>query len=77
MRTRKWVGVGSMIASVVALAGVGSARADVASDRAAAILIFPRIVVNPSTDTILQITNTSNETAQNRPELQKVRKPLY
>jgi hypothetical protein len=47
--------------------GMGAgARADVASDKAGAIIIFPKIVVDtggilgPQTDTEVQITNTSN-----------------
>lgn len=55
------------VATVVAFWAVGVARADVTSDQAAAILIFPKIVVDTSgtfvgqpTDTEIQITNASN-----------------
>lgn len=54
------------VGAVVLLGGLRIARADVASDRAGAILIFPKIVVDldgvlgPPTDTEIQITNTSN-----------------
>lgn len=52
--------------AVIALLTLGAARADVASDRPGAILIFPKIVVDtsgvfgPPTDTEIQLTNTSN-----------------
>jgi hypothetical protein len=62
MRTRKWVGVAFMLASAVAVVSARPAQADVASDKAAAILIFPRIEVNPVADTIVQISNTSTDT---------------
>ena len=62
MRTRKWAGVAFMLASAVALVGIRQAQADVASDKAAAILVFPRIEVNPDQDTIVQISNTSTDT---------------
>ena len=45
---------------------LGAARADITSDQAAAILIFPKLVVDtsaklgPATDSEIQITNTSN-----------------
>lgn len=52
---------------LVAVAAVGSASADVASDKPGAILIFPKVVVDSSgslfgapTDTEIQITNASN-----------------
>ncbi len=54
--------VGTMIAAGVG----GAARADVASDKPGAILIFPKIVIDtegvlgPPTDTEIQISNTSN-----------------
>ena len=59
--------------AVIAVAGVGVARGDVVSDRAGAILIFPKIIVDtssglfgPPTDTEIQITNTSNSTVAAR-----------
>lgn len=54
------------VATLITLGMFGTARADVASDQAAAILIFPKLVVDtsgllgPSTDSEVQITNTSN-----------------
>lgn len=44
------------------VASVGPARADVTSDRAAAILVFPKLVFDSSTgtDTVIQLSNTSD-----------------
>lgn len=67
MRTVKWNPFLSGLC--VLLGGVllwtGSARADVSSTNPAAILVFPKLVVDttgavaPNTDTVVQITNTS------------------
>ena len=63
MRTRKWVGVVVAIAGALVSLGGRAAQADVASDRAAAILVWPKVVVDePDLDTIIQISNTSTET---------------
>ena len=54
------------VATLITLGMLGAARADIASDQAAAILIFPKLVVDtggilgPPTDSEVQITNTSN-----------------
>lgn len=54
------------VATLITLGMLGTARADVASDQAGAILIFPKLVVDtsgllgPPTDSEVQITNTSN-----------------
>jgi hypothetical protein len=56
----------SVVGTLIAAGAVGVARADVASDKAGAILVYPKIVVDtsgrfgPPTDTEIQITNTSN-----------------
>jgi len=79
MRVHLWAaGVGLSLAFLALFAA--PARADVASDRAAAILVFPKVVVdqidfiaeengntddfNIRRDTIFQITNTSDRTAE-------------
>jgi len=55
-----------VVGTMLAVGAMGTARADFASDKAAAILIYPKIVVDtsgifgPKTNTELQITNTSN-----------------
>jgi hypothetical protein len=51
-----------MLAGTLAMASARLAHADVASDKAAAILIFPRIEVTETVDTIVQISNTSTDT---------------
>jgi hypothetical protein len=55
-----------VVGTMIAVGVMGTARADFTSDKAAAILIYPKIVVDtsgifgPATNTELQITNTSN-----------------
>ena len=62
----RWAILSGVVGTVIALWAVGSARADVASDKPGAILVYPKIVVDtggvfgPPTDTEIQITNTSN-----------------
>ena len=43
--------------------GVGSARAQVGSDAPASIVVFPKIIVDGTRDTVVQLSNTSNFTA--------------
>src|SRR5262245_53959083 len=62
-----------MLLAAAVSAGVPAARADIASDRAAAILVFPRVLVGgideqdksafrrQAVDTIFQISNTTND----------------
>lgn len=56
----------SVVGALIALGAVGAARAEVASDKPGAILVLPKIVIDtsgrlgPKTDTIVQVTNTSN-----------------
>jgi len=68
-RTRKRM---TLVAVAIGIFGMASAvaRADVTSDQAAAILVFPKLVVDTSTparttrgrvDTLIRISNTSNE----------------
>jgi hypothetical protein len=53
-----------MLAGVLAVHGARRALAEVASDKAAAILVWPKVIVNTanSSDTIIQVSNTSTET---------------
>jgi len=68
MRTVKWNPflTGGVIVLGAILLCTAAARADVTSTNAAAILVFPKVVVdtttytNDHTDTIIQITNTSD-----------------
>src|SRR5262249_41842777 len=55
---------------MLAVSAATSARADVSSDQAGAILVFPKVVVDTSgqaqnsrgpTDTLIRISNTSNQ----------------
>ena len=64
-RAVAWSVIGAVIASAVA-----TARADVASDQAAAILVFPKVVVDTSVppqtdrgrvDTLIRVSNTSKQ----------------
>lgn len=46
---------------VVGLAFFGEARADITIERSGSILVFPKIIADSTRDTIIQITNTSNQ----------------
>jgi len=73
MRTYRMKALVTLAAAAVALVSVAAVRADVASDRAAAILIFPRVLysafqideppvfVHQGVDTVIQLTNTTNQ----------------
>ncbi len=63
MRTGKWVGVGLAFASAVILQTATVANADVTSDRAAAILLYPKVITDATNgvDTVIQVSNTSND----------------
>ena len=56
-----------LIGTIASVALLGTAWADVASDKAGAVIIYPKIVVDtrgvlgPPTDTLLELTNTSNQ----------------
>jgi hypothetical protein len=57
----RWAGWTMAIATALVVAGGQGARADVASDRPAAILVYPKIVVNSASgvDTVIRLANTS------------------
>ena len=63
---RRMIRSGGVAAAVITLGMLGVARADIASDQPATILIFPKLVVDtsaqlgPATDSEVQVTNTSN-----------------
>jgi hypothetical protein len=63
MRTVRWASWLGAVAVTVPLMAVRPAVADVASDRAAAIVAYPKIEVNSEWkhDTVIQLTNTSDE----------------
>lgn len=62
MRTVKWnVFLSGLCGLAVALGVVASgARADVTSEKAASILVFPKVSVNATSDTVILLANTSN-----------------
>jgi len=63
---RRQVVLSSIVGGLMMLACPSVGRADVVADQSGAVLIFPKIIVDTSgvfgrpTDTLLQITNTSN-----------------
>ena len=61
MMTIKRLLQASLAIGAFTLVGVGAARAQISTERPGSILIFPK-VINAS-DTLIQITNTSNTTA--------------
>ncbi len=65
MRMVKWDGFLSGLGIAVVLGVLTSAaRADVTSEKAASVLVFPKVVASASEDTIIQIVNTSNSLIQ-------------
>jgi len=62
MRTVKWNAFLSGLCASALVLGVvaGGAQADVTIEKGASILIFPKVRVNTTTDTIIQIANTGN-----------------
>lgn len=59
----RWTGWTMAIATAFAISGGQSARADVASDKPAAIVVYPKIVVDSSNgvDTAIRLTNTNTQ----------------
>src|SRR5574337_41453 len=57
----RWAGWAMAIVAALVLSGTQVVRADVASDKPAAILIYPKVVVdsNAGIDTMIRLTNTS------------------
>jgi len=65
MRTVKWnVLLSGLCAWAVLGAGTSGARADVTSEKAASILVFPKVTANATTDTVIMLVNTSNSMIQ-------------
>ena len=59
----RWTGWMMAIATAFVISGVQSARADVASDKPAAIVVYPKIVVDSSAgvSTAIRLTNTNTQ----------------
>src|SRR5882672_8787940 len=55
-------GLGVLLAILV-MSG-GYARADVNTDQSGSIVIFPKVIADGTRDTIIELTNTSNMSAQ-------------
>jgi len=67
MRTTKSLIVGAAVAAfALAFGTTGVARADVSTERPGSILIFPKVVNTTDQDTIIQISNTNNDTRHAR-----------
>jgi len=62
MRVQKrnpWLTGLGMVLAVIALSGV-RAGADVASDQAGSVVIFPKVIADGTRDTLISLTNTTN-----------------
>ena len=59
----RWAGWTMAIATALVISGAQGARADVASDRPAAIVVYPKIAVDTGDshgiDTVIRLTNTN------------------
>ena len=63
LKRNPWLfGLGVLLA-VLVVSG-GHARADVTTDQSGSIVIFPKVIADGTRDTIIQITNRSNMSAQ-------------
>jgi hypothetical protein len=63
----RWAGWTMAIATALVISGAQGARADVASDRAAALVVYPKIVVDTANgvDTIVRLANTNTNSPIN------------
>jgi hypothetical protein len=59
LRQRGRVKVLGLLVASLALSGV--AKADISTERSGSILVFPKVIADSTRDTIIQITNTSNQ----------------
>jgi len=63
LKRNPWLsGLGVLLAILVVTGG--HARADVTTDQSGSIIIFPKVIADGTRDTLIQITNTSNMSAQ-------------
>lgn len=60
MQTSHWTSWASLLGAVTIVVALGAARAEVASDQPAAIVIYPYVTVDSANgvDTVIQLTNT-------------------
>ena len=63
----RWAGWTMAIATALLISGGQAVRADVASDKPAALLVYPKVVTNAAAgvDTVIRLTNTNSETPIN------------
>ena len=62
MRVQKrspWLAGLGMVLAVLALSGA-RARADISSDKAGSVVVFPKVIADGTRDTLISLTNTSN-----------------
>lgn len=55
----RWASCTMAVATVLVMSGGQLARADVASDKPAAIVVYPLVAVDANRDTVIRLTNTS------------------
>src|SRR3989304_2460841 len=60
----RWAGWTRAIVTALVISGAAAARADIASDKPAAIVIYPKIVVDVTNgiDTLVRLSNTNQTT---------------
>ena len=61
--TLSWCGLMPVVLSVGVLLGVAQSAAQPTVDGGASIIFFPRVVADASADTLIQISNVSNNSA--------------
>jgi hypothetical protein len=63
----RWAGWTMAIATALVASGGQAARADIASDKPAAIVVYPKVVTDleEETDTVIRLTNTNHSTPIN------------
>jgi hypothetical protein len=58
----RWAGWTMAVATAFVMSSGQAARADIASDKPAAIVVYPDVVVQANTDTVIRLTNTNQTT---------------
>ncbi len=61
----RWAGWTMAVATAFVMSGGQAARADIASDKPAAIVVYPEVVVQATGDTVIRLTNTNQTTPIN------------
>ena len=63
LKRNPWLSGLGVLLAILVVSG-GHARADVSTDQSGSIVIFPKVIADGSRDTLIQITNTSNMSAE-------------